>query len=234
MPDFSARAALSEWMDDDEVDFETFAACLKDLARVNAVTAAYRPTLGFLQSRAETGAWPRGRPLRLLDVGSGYGDALRTIDRWCGRRNLSVVLTGLDRNPWAARAAEAATAPDRPIRWLTADLFDHDGEADVIVSSLFTHHLDGEALVRFLAWMDGHARIGWLVNDLERHPLAYYGFSVLSRLAGWHSFVRHDGPISIRRAFSATDWRDYLAQAGVRDAQIRPWTPFRLCVSKLK
>ena len=44
----------------------------------------------------------------ILDVGSGYGDMLRLIDRWARARSLDVRLLGLDRNPWAARAAERA------------------------------------------------------------------------------------------------------------------------------
>jgi SAM-dependent methyltransferase len=219
-------------MDDDTVDFETFHACLRDLAKVNIATLAHRPTLSFLSHLARSGRWPADRPLSILDVGSGHGDALRAIDRWAARRGLAVSLTGLDRTPWAARAAAAASS-GRPITWLTGDLFDHQGGADVIISSLFTHHLDDSALIRFLGWMDGRAAIGWFVNDLQRHPVAYYGFSVLSRLAGWHRFVRHDGPISIRRAFVEADWRSYLAQAGVSGASVRHRFPFRLCVAKL-
>ena len=82
LPDFSRRADAPEWMDDDAVDLETFRGCLKDLAKVNVVTLAYRPTLAFLDQLRRSGRWPSGRPLEVLDVGSGYGDSLRRIDRW--------------------------------------------------------------------------------------------------------------------------------------------------------
>jgi SAM-dependent methyltransferase len=220
-------------MDDDSVDFATFAGCLKDLAEVNGLTLAYRPTLRFLARLARSGRWPQDRPLKLIDVGSGYGDSLRLIDRWAARRGLKISLAGVDRNPWAAQAAGAATGPDQTIAWVTADVFDYVGETDVIVSSLFTHHLDDEALVRFLSFMDRRARIGWMINDLLRHPVSWGGFSVLARVMRWHPFVRHDGPISIRRAFSPEDWRLYLAEADVHGARIEHRFPFRLCVSKL-
>jgi SAM-dependent methyltransferase len=231
-PDFSSRARLSEWMDDDAVDFETFRACLADLAKVNMATLAYRPTLRFLADLAKSGRWPIDRPLQILDIGSGYGDALRVIDRWARRRGLAVTLAGLDRNPWAAGSAAAVTDPSRPIAWVTSDLFDLEGGADVIISSLFTHHLDDPSLVRFLGWMDDRARIGWFVNDLLRDPVAYHGFRALSWLMRWHRFVRHDGPISIRRAFVESDWREYLTLAGVHGATVSRRFPFRLCVSK--
>lgn len=175
-PDFSQRAALTEWMDDDFVDFDTFAGCLKDLAQVNVLTLGHRPTLAFLARLDRRGLWPQGRPLSLLDVGSGYGDGLRLIDRWARRRGLPISLTGLDRNPWAARAASAVTEPRGPITYLTQDVFDYDGAPDVIVSSLFTHHLDNEQLVRFLAFMDRRARTGWLVNDLLKESDCVWRF----------------------------------------------------------
>jgi SAM-dependent methyltransferase len=233
VPDFASRAHTAELMDGDDVDFETFRGCLADLAKVNRMTLAYRPTLAFLDRLRREGRWPDDRPLEILDVGSGYGDMLRVIRRWAARRGLDVRLTGLDRNPWSARSAEQAPG-SAGIRWLTEDLFDYQGGADVVLSSLFTHHLDDASLVRFIEWQETHARIGWFVNDLLRHPFSFYGFSLLARVMRWHPFVRHDGPVSISRAFSRRDWRDVLAKAGARQARIEPWFPFRLCVSRVR
>jgi SAM-dependent methyltransferase len=220
-------------MDDDDVGFETFEGCLRDLAKANVLTLNHRPTLAFLAGLRRKRLWPADRPLRIVDVGSGYGDGLRLIERWAARRGLPAALIGLDRNPWAAKAAQAAATPGSAIVWTTADVFDYDAPADVILSSLFTHHLDEDQLVRFLAYMDRQARVGWFVNDLLRHPVSWAGFSILARAARWHPFVGHDGPVSIRRAFSRADWRASLAKAGIMDAQIQPRFPFRLCVAKV-
>jgi 2-polyprenyl-3-methyl-5-hydroxy-6-metoxy-1,4-benzoquinol methylase len=231
--DFSHRADTPEWMDGDDIDYETFRGCLVDLAKVNRWTLAYRPTLGFLSRLHRQGLWPESRPMTILDVGSGHGDMLRVIGRWAARRGLAVTLMGLDRNPWSARAARETPGSDG-VLWLTEDLFDHQGGADVVISSLFTHHLDDASLVRFLEWQEVNARIGWFVNDLLRHPFSYHGFGLLAGLMRWHPFVRHDGPVSIRRAFVAQDWRRLLAKAGVSQARVEPWFPFRLCVSRVR
>ncbi|HUO21083.1 MAG TPA: methyltransferase domain-containing protein [Caulobacteraceae bacterium] len=233
LPDFSRRAHEAEWMDDEAVGFETFEGCLRDLAKANAVTMTHRPTLAFLARLDQAGLWPKDRPLVIVDVGSGYGDGLRRIARWAARRGLAARLIGIDRNPFAARAAGAASDSAPAIAWTTCDAFDYDGPADVILSSLFTHHLDDAQLVRFLAWMDRRAAVGWFVNDLERHPLSWAGFALLARVARWHPFVGHDGPVSIRRAFRPPDWRGYLEAAGVAGAEVRARFPFRLCVSKV-
>ncbi|MDB5458935.1 MAG: methyltransferase protein [Caulobacteraceae bacterium] len=233
MPDFASRAHTPELMDGDDVDFETFHGCLADLAKVNRLTLAYRPTLAFLNRLRREGRWPADRPLEILDVGSGYGDMLRVIRRWAARRGLAVRLTGLDRNPWSQRSAEQARG-SAGIRWLTEDLFDHQGGTDVVLSSLFTHHLDDASLIRFVEWQETNARIGWFVNDLLRHPFSYHGFTLLARLMRWHPFVQHDGPVSISRAFSRRDWTEVLVKAGARHARIEPWFPFRLCVSRVR
>lgn len=231
--DFSRRASLTELMDDDAVDFETFRGCLVDLAKVNRVTLAYRPTLAFLDRLRAEGRWPKDRPAVILDVGSGYGDMLRQVAGWARRRNLDVHLQGLDRNPFAARIAERVHG-SQGIQWISEDLFQHQGGADIVISSLFTHHLADPDLVRFLEWQEVNARIGWFINDLLRHPFSYYGFALLARLMVWHPFVRHDGPVSIRRAFSPRDWTELLADAEARQAVIEPWFPFRLCVSRVR
>lgn len=232
-PDFTRRASTPELMDGDDVDFETFRGCLVDLAKVNRLTLAYRPTLAFLDRLHASGRWPQDRPAVILDVGSGYGDMLRLVGRWARARSLDVRLRGLDRNPMAGQIAERVQG-SQGIQWIASDLFDHKDGADVILSSLFAHHLDDGALIRFLEWQETNARIGWFINDLQRDPFSYYGFALLSRLMAWHRFVRHDGPVSISRAFQARDWAKLLQDAGVRGAKVDPWFPFRLCVSKVR
>lgn len=230
--DFSRRSTEAEWMDDETVDYDTFRGCLHDLAQVNVVTLAHGPTLAFLERLRGDGGLALGRPVEIVDVGSGHGDLLRAIARWAARKGVEVRLTGVDLNPWSARAAAEATTA--PIRWLTSDLFDYDEPCDIVVSSLFTHHLTDPQIVRFLAWMERTAKVGWFINDLHRHPFPFYGFGLLARVMRWHPFVIHDGPVSIARAFSAADWRGLLAQAGVTGAQVRWRFPFRLCVGKAR
>jgi len=236
--DFSHRNALTELMDSDQTDFATFRDCLVDLAKVNRLTLAYRPTMRFFADLVRTGRLPRDRIITVVDVGSGYGDMLRKVDRWAARRGLRLDLTGVDLNPWSARTAAAATAPERPIHWVTADVFDYRAERpiDIVISSLFTHHLDDASLARFVAWMEASTAIGWFVNDLHRHPLPYHAFRIASRALRFHHFVQHDGPISIARAFDTHDWRDALAAAGLPAdaAEIHPQFPFRLCVARVK
>jgi len=225
-------------MDDADVSFEEFRSCLVDLARVNRVTLTHRPVLAFLDRLRASGGFPQSRPLRVLDVGSGYGDLLRAVRRWSRERGLAMSLTGVDLSPWSRRAALEATSSADEIEWVTADAFEYQppDAPDVIVSSQFTHHLPDPAIERFLGWMETRAARAWFVNDLHRHPVPYHFFRHFSRLARYHHFVRHDGPVSIARSFVPNDWRRSLSRAGIeaRAATIRWEIPFRLTVERVK
>lgn len=228
----ATRAIAEELMDAPDLDPATYAAVVGDLAKANVVTMAARPTLGFL-ARALKGR--ETRKLRVLDVGFGDGDMLRRIARWAARRGHEVELVGVDLNPRSELAARAHTPPDMAIRWVTGDYADLAGEAwDVVISSLVAHHMTHAQLVDFLRFMDAHARLGWLVNDLHRHRFAHAGFPLLARLAGWHRIVRLDGTLSIARSYRPGEWPPLLADAGVTGARVYRAFPFRLCVEKIK
>ena len=236
--DFSIRAHTPELMDTEDCGFEEFRACLRDLERVNMWTQTYRPMIAVLNRLLADGLLPKDRPLVVVDVGSGYGGMLRRIDRWAEKHGISVDLTGVDLNPWSAASAAEITPPGRPIRWATTNLFDYkpEGGIDLIVSSQFTHHLDDVGLVHFIQWMEKTARIGWFINDLHRHPLPYHFFRIWSRLAGWHRFVRIDGPISVTRAFVPAEWRKLLDAAGIPAgaATVKWGMPFRIGVTRIR
>lgn len=224
----AVRSDQQELMDADDLDQATYTALIGDLARVNTATLARRPTLAFLK-RATAGR----RVLRLLDVGFGDGDMLRSIARWCVQHGLTAELVGVDLNPRSEPAARAHTPPDLPIRYVTGDYADMGGGWDAIVSSLVAHHMTHDQLLAFLRFMEAGSRT-WFVNDLHRHRFAYYGFPLLARVAGWHPIVRYDGRVSITRSFRPAEWRATLAQAGVEGARVFRAFPFRLCVERLR
>jgi len=232
--DFRRRAQLTEKMDE-PCSREELRACLRDLARVNRWLLAYRPVLLWL---ASLDLQQIGEPVRILDVGCGYGDLLRRIERWAKVREIAVELTGIDLNPDAAAIAAEASERSSVIRWMAADVFGYAPQQPphLVVSSLFTHHLAGADVVRFLRWMEGHARSGWFVNDLMRHPTPYRLFRLLAKAARLHPFVQHDGPVSIARAYVPEDWRRVCAEAGLheQDVTIRAYTPGKLCVMRRK
>jgi SAM-dependent methyltransferase len=234
--DFSRRADLIEMMDQ-PCSYAELRACLHDIARVNRLTFADRPTLKWLEEVVATHPMSAG-PLRIMDVGCGYGDTLRLIHGWAAKRKIPVALTGIDLNPDAIRAAREATPRSQRIEWLVGDARTDDtaGDIDIVICSLLTHHLTDPQIVHFLRWMEQTTRRGWFINDLHRKPIPYHLFRLWARFTNWHPFVMHDGPVSIRRSFIAEDWQSLCAAAEVaaETVSIREYRPARLCVGRMK
>jgi 2-polyprenyl-3-methyl-5-hydroxy-6-metoxy-1,4-benzoquinol methylase len=230
--DFSVRSRLPEVMDDPGLESTTYQRCLADLAALNRLTLTHRPVLRWLAKA--TRRLPPGAGFSVLDVACGHGDLLRAIAAWAARRGLDAALSGIDLNPRSAIAARAVTPAGMQIDYLTGDVFDYAPaqKPDFIVTSQFTHHLDDAEIVRLLQWFEKNAGLGWYITDLHRHAIAYYGFPLLTVLAGWHPIVRHDGMVSIARSFRKADWQNLLSQAGT-PAEISWQLPFRHGVSRL-
>jgi len=235
-PDFSRRSAEAELMDVEEVGLDDFRACLSDLATVNTLTLTRLPTIAWLD-RATRGL-ARGSRLAIVDVGSGHGDMLRRVHRWCRARGFEPDLFGIDLNPWSTATAREATPEAMGIEYRTGNVFDFEPEqaVDLVISSQFTHHLSDVQVVTFISWMERVARRGWFVSDLHRHPVPYHTFRLLARAARWHRFVQHDGPVSIARSFRREDWIRLVREAGLdpSDVEIRWHVPFRLTVGRMR
>lgn len=230
--DFFPRSDQAEAMDDPELDEPTYRRCLSDLAALNRVTLTHRATLRWLERAI--GRDPQAE-ISVLDVAYGQGDLLRAVRLLAARRGWRLRLAGIDLNPRAAAAARAATPGGTRIDYRIGDVFTYRPEVapDFIVTSQFSHHLSDSDIVRLLRWLDDNARRGWMITDLHRHFLPFYGFRFLAAVMRWHRIVRADGTISIARGFRRRDWEGLLGKAGVA-AEIRWRLPFRYTVSRLK
>ena len=233
MPDLRHRSHAPELMDGDAVPQEVFAACIEDLATVNTVTLARRPTLAFVDRALE--ATRPDRTLTILDVGFGAGDMLRAVARLLARKGRRARLVGFDVNPRSEPVARRLTPEAMEIDYRTGDAFAFPDPVDLVISSLVTHHMDDAQIVQFLDWMERRATLGWFVNDLHRHWLAYHGFRGLAAAMRWHRFVRHDGPLSVARAFRRDDWDVLVGRAGLAGRPKVRWVfPFRYCVERAR
>ena len=233
--DFTRRVQpidLPEWLDEPRT-YDDLRAYMKSLRRVNTLTLGSRPTLKWLEQLLQA---DNTKPLRVVDVGCGCGDLLRRIERWAEQRGFAVELTGIDLSAETVEVAREFTSKQSRIQWIVGDAFSYAGSFDVAISALLTHHLEEPQVVAFLAWMEANARLGWHVNDLCRERTPYRLFGMAGRVLRWHKQVRHDGPVSFRRAFLKDDWLRLLSAADLPEhtVTVERWRPGRLCVGRWK
>lgn len=174
---------------------------------------------------------PPGRPLRVLDLGTGSGDLPRAMAGWARRRGRRMLAVGVDRGAEVVEFARRQCAGDPDVRIVRGDLFHlpfPPRQFDLVVCSLFLHHFAPEAAVRVLRVMAANSRHAILVNDLQRHRLAYWGIWALSRVYLRGRLFRHDAPVSVLRAYRDGELRDLLRRAGLRQVQVERIFPFRM------
>lgn len=203
-------------MDDLSLASDALRCNLDELETINTWLGGYAPILSGL-----SGLWarfPKGRPLRLADVGCGGGDTLRQIAQWARKQRLPVELIGVDANAFMIGYAQEKCRAWPEISFQQLDIFAAPfarQQFDVITCSLFCHHFTDDELVRMVRQLAGQAGSGLIINDLHRHPLAYYSIKWLTRLLGGSYLVQHDAPLSVARAFRRRDLERIFADAGV-------------------
>lgn len=211
-----ARADVEEWLDSAGADPWRVRESLLDLRAVNRFLgglAALRPGL-----RRALGRVPEGGRLRLLDVGTGGADVPAAIEGWVVGRGRKLWAVGVDRCR-AAIAVAREIGGRGGVRLVRADALAlpfRRGSFDVAISSTTLHHFSGEGAVRHLREMRRVARVGVVIGDLRRSLIGYLGTRLLAATL-WrrHAYARHDGPASMRRAYTVTEVRGLLARAGL-------------------
>lgn len=214
------RSLEPELMDGGDWSREEYIHCLRQLRLLNVLTNGYRPTLraiAHFARRVESHG-----TFRILDIGFGYGDMLRVVARWAARRGLAVELVGIDVNELSAEAAITATPPGLPIRYLTGDVFAHRPSQPyhVVINALFMHHMDDAQAQRVLRWMADHSTLGFFINDLHRHRIAYSFIRGFTRLLRFNRLIRNDAPLSVARSFRAHEWLLHAREADLDPARL--------------
>lgn len=222
-----ARVEAEEWLDQGRGSPADVAANLAEMARTNRWLGGRRALTRWLYPRLAAAPGP----LTVLDLGTGSADTARAIARWARRHRRDVRVVGVD---WAARnlaVARAHSAQASGVHLLRADarrLPLAPRSVDFIVSTLFLHHLAPSELVHVLRLAGATARRGVLMSDLARGWLPLAAFRLVQPVFARHPLTRHDGALSIRRAYTRAEVLALAEAAGLPGAQVHPAFPFRL------
>ena len=216
-------------MDDLEGTGPDWHQALRELKVINTYLGGNKVSIQGLKQLLKK-APVRPEPLIVADIGCGGGDMLQLLADWGRKNRVPMRLYGIDANPHIIAYAKRNTAAYPEIDYLAADIFSEEftkQQFDIVNCTLFTHHFSDEQLVRMLRSLLRQARLGLVINDLHRHPLAYYSIKLLTRLASRSHMVKHDAPVSVLRSFLRKDWQRILQSAGVQHYRIRWKWAFR-------
>lgn len=227
---FKERSSQAELLDAAEIPTNQLHRNLFELDIINRYLGGHRATLKALSL---LNLQPN-QTYNILDIGCGGGDTLKAIAIWARSHQLSVSLTGVDLKSDCITYARLHCKDFPEIKFIQSDyrnLFNEHQSVDIIVQSLFCHHLNNNELVELMRWGHVHARIASIINDLHRHPFAYYSIKWITGLFSSSHLVKNDAPISVLRGFSRANWLTLFTDAGITKAQLHWYWAFRwVCI----
>ncbi len=231
MSSFKHRSYTKELLDGDGLPFTDIKRNMQELDFINRKLGGHDITLDGIVAIIQQ-APTFNKKLSILEIGCGGGDNLRAIKEWAAYTKTPVQLSGVDYNE---ECIAYARSQDRNsgIEFIRSDyrLVENQTKPAIIFSSLFCHHFTDEELVFQLQWMKQNSTLGFFINDLHRHPLAYYSIKTLTALFSKSYLVKNDAPLSVQRGFKKQDWQRLFADAGIEDYHCRWRWAFRWLVT---
>ncbi len=213
---FAERSKEAELMDGADYTAAELIENLADLRRVNRYLGGQGALTRHLFPMIQTVWATSRRRVRLLDVGAGSADIPARIVEWARDCGIEIEFVALDLNEIAALEARKQIAGYPEIKVVRADAMNlpfDDGRFDFAMASLFLHHFENDGASALLKSFARVSRVAFLINDLRRHPVAYYSIKLLSQVFTRNRLVRNDSALSVLRGFTETDIIDIARQA---------------------
>lgn len=224
------RSMESELLDGHDWSREELRGTFGDMERVNRLLGGAGLSVRALR-RLAAGAEP-SQPLRILDVGTGASGIPVAMCRWARRAGRRLDVTASD---YSHDVLDLPRTPGYPeIRYELADARDlnyPDGSFDIVANSLILHHLDEGESVAALTEMTRVARLGVIVNDLLRNSFGYTGARLLSQLLTGNRLSRHDGPLSVRKAYTLGECMTLCERVGLRVVRVEQFALYRFALT---
>jgi len=222
--DFSKRSYQKELLDGNDIPFEDIERNMRELDIINTWLGGHAISVKGLKQLL------KGRKqVTICEIGCGGGDNLRVLASYCRRKNIGVRVTGIDSNAHCIAVAREKWNGGNAA-WVHSDyrsVFFADNKPDIIFSSLFCHHFTDDELVKMLQWMKNNASVGFFINDLHRHFLAYNFIKYATRVFSKSYLVKNDAPLSVLRGFKKREWQNIFERAEISDYSLRWKWAFR-------
>ena len=200
------RTELPEIMDNFTLEGEILRDALDKIAKINQLLGGNKLTLLGVKILLKN--VPVDTEITIVDVGCGNGDMLRTLADYGFQNNLKLKLIGIDANNFTVNHATNLSEKYSNISYRCENIFDKAFVAlkyDIILSTLVLHHFKEDEIIEILTVFYTNTRLGIVINDLQRSPIAYRLFQLLCFVFRLNTMSRKDGLISILRGFKKED-----------------------------
>lgn len=214
-----ARVDARELMDDAVESPAELEANLRDIELANRFFGGISPVLREVE---------RAAAASVLDVGCGSGDIPLALLRRARRRGVALRVTCLDHSEQMLEIARRRTGGNPGLIFVRGEGTSLRFPArafDVVTCNLALHHFSPDEAVALLREMRRVARVTPVVCDLRRSRIAYAATWALTRAFTANRLTRHDGPLSVRRAYTPEEAQALAERAGWRAPAVRrePW-----------
>jgi SAM-dependent methyltransferase len=225
MPDFSKRSYKKELLDSDDIPFEDIKRNMQELDFINKWLGGHKITITGLKKLVPA---ERNIELVIAEIGCGGGDNLRVLKKYCEKKKIPASFIGIDINPHCIEFAKSRSE-NAGIRFIASDYVkvQFENKPDIIFTSLFCHHFTDKELKSQFHWMHENAGIGFFINDLHRHLLAYYSIKLLAAFFSKSYLVKNDAPLSVLRGFKRKEIEMLNADSKIFNVQLKWHWAFR-------
>jgi len=226
---FRNRSEELELMDDLHLSNDALRKNLEELEFINKWLGGNAVVTNALDKIAEKHSL-HNQSLTIADLGCGGGDILRYVATWARKKQLPATLTGIDANLFMVEYARQRCAAYPNISVTQENIFAPNfvqKTFNIIICSLFCHHFTTSELIALFRQLQQQARTAVIINDLHRHPLAYYSIKWLTKLFSGSYLVKNDAPLSVLRAFQKSEIKHIMAAADITNYSLQWQWAFR-------
>lgn len=224
---FKQRSFQKELLDEEHIPKDLLWQNLRELEFINTYLGGHKITINALDQLQPL--LKQKSTLRIADIGCGGGDSLNALQYWLNSKKITAQLIGIDLKADCIEFAAENCKHLNNVQWVCDDFrnaFNKHEKIDVVHASLFCHHFTESDIVSFIKICKAHGAI-FIINDLERHPIAYYAIQFLTKLFSRSPLVKHDAPLSVLRGFKKLEWKAMLLAAQVHNYSLKNKWAFR-------
>jgi 2-polyprenyl-3-methyl-5-hydroxy-6-metoxy-1,4-benzoquinol methylase len=221
--DTTYRSQEEEIMDDLDMFGEILIDSLDKIATINKWLGGNKLTLAAVEKLLKS--TESTREVSIVDLGCGNGDMLRALADSAHQSGRKYKLLGIDANQATIDYAIELSKDYDNIKYLKLNVLEEEFksiEYDVALCTLFLHHFEDETAVDLLDTLNNKSTIGVIVNDLHRHPMAYFLFSLITLFAK-NKMMKEDGKLSIRKGFKKKDFIKFSEKIKAKSEIVWKW-----------